>query len=65
MVRSLFLIDVWILSEIYRVVAFLFLGITLLVVGYLYYRFKDRITIFLKAEGDDNSLKEKNNEEIQ
>lgn len=40
---KVFLNDVWNLGTIYRIVAFLLLGIALLVVGYLYNKYKDRL----------------------
>jgi uncharacterized membrane protein len=41
-ITKVFLFDIRELDEIYRIVALLVLGIALLVVGYLYYKYKDR-----------------------
>lgn len=45
-----FMVDIWVLSGLYRVMAFMSLGVVLLVVGYLYYRYKEQIISFIKAE---------------
>jgi uncharacterized membrane protein len=42
-VIKVFLYDIWKLDTFYRIIAVLSLGITLLVVGYLYNRYKDRL----------------------
>lgn len=47
---KVFLFDSLQLNDIYRFVSFISLGIILLVVGYLYYRFKDRIRTFVGIE---------------
>lgn len=49
-VFKVFIVDIWVLSGLYRVAAFMSLGMVLLVVGYLYYRYKERIISFIKAE---------------
>lgn len=47
-VFKIFLYDTANFSDIYRFVSFLILGIILLLAGYFYYRFKDRILQFVK-----------------
>jgi len=47
---KVFLYDTTSLGDLYRFVSFITLGIVLLITGYLYYRFKDRIAQFIKAE---------------
>ena len=44
---KIFLYDTANLSDIYRFVSFIVLGVILLVVGFVYYRFKDRINEFV------------------
>lgn len=44
-----FLIDVWALGGFFRISAFIFLGVILLTVGYLYSRFAERIKGFLQG----------------
>ncbi len=44
---KIFLYDTANLSDVYRFVSFIVLGIILLIVGFSYYRFKDRITEFV------------------
>ncbi len=48
-VLKTFLYDIWLLEAVYRIVAFMALGIALIVVGYLYFRFSARIKGFLTA----------------
>lgn len=47
MVFKVFLVDTWNLSQLYRVGAYMSLGVILLVTGYLYMRFHERIKEFL------------------
>lgn len=47
---KVFLFDSLQLNDIYRFISFISLGIILLVVGYLYYRYKDRIRSFVGIE---------------
>jgi hypothetical protein len=49
-VAKLYLSDVWLLSRIFRITAFLVLGIVLLSVSYLYSRFKPVITRLWKGD---------------
>ena len=46
---KIFLYDTANLSDVYRFVSFIVLGIILLIVGFSYYRFKDRIEQFVNA----------------
>lgn len=48
-VFKVFLIDTASLDDLYRFISFISLGVILLVAGFLYYRFKDRIIHFLDA----------------
>ncbi len=48
-VLKTFLYDIWLLEAVYRIIAFMVLGIALVVVGYLYFRFSARIKGFLTA----------------
>ncbi|TAK56933.1 DUF2339 domain-containing protein [Patescibacteria group bacterium] len=48
-VLKTFLYDIWLLEAVYRIIAFMALGIALVVVGYLYFRFSARIKGFLTA----------------
>jgi uncharacterized membrane protein len=47
---KVFLVDTAELGNLYRFFSFIILGCFLLLVGYLYYRFQDRIRKFVKAE---------------
>ena len=47
---KVFLYDTANLSDIYRFVSFISLGIILLLVGFAYYRFKDRVLEFIQAK---------------
>jgi uncharacterized membrane protein len=47
---KIFLYDTALLSDVYRFVSFIALGIILLIVGFAYYRFKDRISEFVHME---------------
>jgi len=47
---KIFLYDTANLSDVYRFVSFISLGVILLVAGFAYYRFKDRITEFVKIK---------------
>lgn len=47
MVFKVFLFDTWKLAELYRVGAYISLGVILLITGYLYLRFQERIKEFL------------------
>ena len=49
-ILKVFLFDTASLNDFYRFISFITLGCILLLVGYLYYRFKDRIVKFIKAE---------------
>jgi len=49
-ILKVFLYDTTSLGDLYRFISFITLGIILLITGYLYYRFKDRIAQFIKAE---------------
>ena len=51
---KVFLVDIWFQDSVYRIIALLSLGITLLVVGYLYYRYKERIISIIKSDDDSN-----------
>ncbi len=46
-VLKTFLYDIWLLDQVYRIAAFMVLGVALVVVGYLYFRFSSRIKGFL------------------
>ena len=46
-VLKVFLYDIRELSEIYRILSFITLGVILLVVSFLFYKYKDRIKAFL------------------
>ena len=48
-VLKVFLIDTANLDDFYRFISFISLGVILLIAGFLYFRFKDRIGQFLKA----------------
>lgn len=48
---KVFLIDSQQLTDFFRFISFIALGIVLLVAGFLYYRFKDRIKSFVGIEG--------------
>lgn len=48
-ILKVFLYDTMSLSDFYRFVSFITLGVILLLAGYLYYRYQDRIVSFLKA----------------
>lgn len=48
-VAKLYLIDVWELSRVFRITAFLALGVLLLAVSYLYSRFRASIEKFLRS----------------
>ncbi|MEK9175702.1 MAG: DUF2339 domain-containing protein, partial [Patescibacteria group bacterium] len=48
-VFKVFLVDTASLDDLYRFISFISLGVILLVAGFLYYRFKDRIIHFLDA----------------
>jgi len=50
-----FLYDIWLLEAVYRIIAFMILGIALIAVGYLYFRFSARIKGFLTAS-DSNTV---------
>ena len=52
---KVFLVDIWFQDTMYRIIALLSLGTTLLVVGYLYYRYKERIISIIKSDDDDNN----------
>lgn len=49
-VFKVFLYDTTNLSDLYRFISFISLGIILLISGYLYYRYKDRIRSFITAQ---------------
>jgi uncharacterized membrane protein len=49
-ILKIFLYDTQNLSDLYRFVSFIVLGVILLIVGFVYYRFKERITVFVKEE---------------
>ena len=49
-VFKVFLYDTVNLDDLYRFISFISLGIILLVSGFLYYRYKDRIRHFIKGE---------------
>ena len=46
---KVFLFDVSVLSDLYRIASFIALGIILLVVSFLFYRYKDKIKEFIMA----------------
>ncbi len=48
-ILKIFLYDTANFSDVYRFVSFIILGVILLIAGYSYYRFKDRITSFVKV----------------
>jgi uncharacterized membrane protein len=54
-IAKLYLLDVWSLSRGFRITAFLALGGLLLLVSYLYSRFKPALEKFWKT-GDNSSL---------
>ncbi len=49
-ILKVFLYDTANLSDIYRFISFISLGIILLLVGFAYYRFKDRVLEFMQAK---------------
>lgn len=49
-VCKVFLYDTLSLSDLYRFISFITLGIVLLLSGFLYYRYKDRIRHFIQAQ---------------
>jgi len=51
-VVKVFLLDTENLNDFYRFVSFISLGVILLLSGFLYYRFRERIMEFIKAEGN-------------
>lgn len=51
-ILKVFLYDTASLNDFYRFVSFAGLGAVLLLAGYLYYRFEDRIMSFIKAENN-------------
>ncbi len=46
-VFKVFLFDTWRLAELYRIASYISLGVILLVIGYIYLRFQERIKEFL------------------
>jgi uncharacterized membrane protein len=46
-IGRIFIVDVWRLETLYRIVSFLILGVVLLVLGYLYNRFAESIRRWL------------------
>jgi uncharacterized membrane protein len=44
-----YFIDIWSLSEVLRILAFIILGIVILIVGYFYTKNKEKIRGFLKS----------------
>lgn len=57
MIFKVFLFDTWNLKDLYRIGAYLILGVILLTTGYLYVRFQQRIKEILL---EDNDLSENN-----
>jgi len=53
---KIFIYDTANLSDVYRFVSFISLGVILLIAGYAYYRFKERILHFVKAEEETKSI---------
>ncbi len=51
---KIFLYDTANLDDIYRFISFISLGVILLIAGYCYYRYKDRITEFVRVEKTPN-----------
>jgi uncharacterized membrane protein len=49
-IAKVFLVDTANLGDLYRFFSFIALGCALLFIGYLYYRFKDRIREFMRGE---------------
>jgi uncharacterized membrane protein len=49
-VAKLYLVDVWVLGRLFRITAFLALGVLLLVVSYLYSRFRPALARLLKTD---------------
>jgi uncharacterized membrane protein len=49
-VAKLYLIDVWVLGRLFRITAFLALGLLLLALSYLYSRFRPALARLLKAD---------------
>ena len=53
---KVFLYDTANLSDFYRFISFITLGVILLSTGYLYYRYRERITQFVKADSNSQRL---------
>jgi len=51
-VAKLYLYDVWLLNHIYRISAFVALGLLLLTASYIYSRLKDKVSALLRRNGD-------------
>ncbi len=51
-VLKLYLYDVWLLDRLYRISAFVALGILLLAASYLYSRWKDKLDVLWSARTD-------------
>jgi uncharacterized membrane protein len=49
-VAKLYLVDVWVLGRLFRITAFLALGVLLLALSYLYSRLKPALARLLKAD---------------
>ncbi|HET6454714.1 MAG TPA: DUF2339 domain-containing protein, partial [Armatimonadota bacterium] len=49
-IAKTFLYDVWILEKVYRVIAFVGLGVVLLVASYIYQTHRDQIRQFMRGE---------------
>jgi uncharacterized membrane protein len=49
-VAKLYLVDVWVLGRLFRITAFLALGVLLLALSYLYSRFKPTLARLLKTD---------------
>ncbi len=57
-VFKIFLFDTYNLSDVYRFVSYISLGVILLLASYFYYRFKDRITQFVQVDGGQTPVSE-------
>jgi uncharacterized membrane protein len=56
-VAKLYLVDVWVLGRLFRIAAFLALGILLLALSYLYSRWRPALSRLLKTEQSaDNNV---------
>jgi uncharacterized membrane protein len=49
-IAKLYLLDVWVLGRLFRITAFLALGVLLLALSYLYSRFRPALARLLKSD---------------